>query len=62
MVDPRSIPTEDQLKAAGALKVLDSEGKEVSFFSFFEEHKTIVVFIREYTHNTQLMTVEDDEN
>jgi len=53
MTDPRSILTEDQLKVAGALKVLDCEGKEILFFSsLFEEHKTIVVFIREYTHKS----------
>lgn len=47
MSDPRHIPTEEVLKQAGALNVLDSQGKEVQFASIYAAQKTIIVFIRE---------------
>ena len=62
MVDPHSIPTEDQLRTAGALQILDSEGKEILFSSLFVDQKTIVVFIREsIIPKIPLITVDDDD-
>ncbi|KXN80719.1 hypothetical protein AN958_08181 [Leucoagaricus sp. SymC.cos] len=48
MTEPREIPTEGELKVAGALNVLDSQGHEVAFSSLFADQKTIVAFIRHF--------------
>lgn len=40
------IPSEEEIAAASKLKVIDIEGKEVTFGSLIEGQRTAVVFIR----------------
>ncbi|KAJ3574268.1 hypothetical protein NP233_g1869 [Leucocoprinus birnbaumii] len=48
MTEPRRIPTENELRDAGALHVYDGEGNKVLFSELFADQKTIVVFIRHF--------------
>jgi hypothetical protein len=44
-----SLPDVATIAKASALNVLDATGKNVSFGSIFEEHQTVVIFIRALT-------------
>lgn len=46
MSAPTQTPSEEELKKAGNLNVLDGQGNQVQFSSIYSNQKTIVVFIR----------------
>ena len=48
MSTAKSIPDENTVKNAAEVKILDAKGSEIKFGSLFEEHKCVVVFIREH--------------
>ncbi|KAF9445750.1 hypothetical protein P691DRAFT_734467 [Macrolepiota fuliginosa MF-IS2] len=48
MADLRHVPTEEELKVASVLNVIDSKGQNVSFGSIYATQKTTVVFIRHF--------------
>jgi len=41
-----ALVTDEALRKAAAMEVLDSDGKAVRFWSLFEDRTTVVVFIR----------------
>ena len=43
-----NIPDEKSVSAGANLPVYDASGSKIKFGELFREHKTIVVFIREY--------------
>jgi hypothetical protein len=47
-VSPRDIPTSENIATVSKLEVRDETGKAVTFGSLFENHKTVVIFIRAY--------------
>jgi len=48
LVHPTALPDANTIAKASALNVLDALGKKISFGSIFEEHQTVVVFIRHF--------------
>lgn len=48
MSTAKSLPDENTVKKAAGVEILDSKGSEIKFGSLFEEHKCVVVFIREH--------------
>lgn len=47
-LNSKEIPSPEMLSKAAKVGLWSEEGKKVSFGSIFEEHRTVVVFIRTY--------------
>ncbi|EIM83212.1 uncharacterized protein STEHIDRAFT_101316 [Stereum hirsutum FP-91666 SS1] len=47
-LNSKEIPSPEMLSKAAKVELWSEEGKEVSFESIFEEHRTVVVFIRHF--------------
>ena len=45
-VQPRDIPTSENIAAVSKLEVRDEKGRAVTFGSLFEDQKTVIIFIR----------------
>ena len=52
------IPDQQTLSRASDLIIYNSTGEEVKFGSLFEAHKTIVVFVRTFHNNNQVLLNE----
>lgn len=47
-LNSKEIPSPEMLSKAAKVELWSEEGKKVSFGSIFEDHRTMVVFIRTY--------------